>query len=175
MTSSVHSTTHMAWDATASLPQGAPPVIPRPSAAPLAQSALTTTTRPGVARRRKDAHMFATCNKATIQLALGFGWLRGDRGGIRAARRAGAELRERVTVDDLLVDNGRVTGLVAREVGARRFEERASLVVGVRSLFVGTIRARKQGGRAKTHPRPAREGGPRRPRPRREDRGPGAA
>lgn len=50
---------------------------------------------------------------------------------VRAARRAGAEVREAVALDDLLYDGDRVVGVVAHEVRTgRRFEERAALVVG---------------------------------------------
>lgn len=50
---------------------------------------------------------------------------------VRAARRAGAELREAVAFDDLLYDGDRVVGVAAHEVHTgRRFEERAAIVVG---------------------------------------------
>jgi 2-polyprenyl-6-methoxyphenol hydroxylase-like FAD-dependent oxidoreductase len=48
---------------------------------------------------------------------------------VRAAVEAGAELRERVVVEDLLWDDGRVVGVRGRSNG-EPFEERARLVVG---------------------------------------------
>src|SRR5438128_4618594 len=49
---------------------------------------------------------------------------------VRAARHAGAEIRERVMVDDLLSEDGRVVGIAAHVLGTeKRFHERAALVV----------------------------------------------
>jgi 2-polyprenyl-6-methoxyphenol hydroxylase-like FAD-dependent oxidoreductase len=48
---------------------------------------------------------------------------------VDAAVEAGAELRERVVVEDLLWDDGQVVGVRGRSDGAH-FEERASLVIG---------------------------------------------
>ncbi len=49
---------------------------------------------------------------------------------IEAARAAGADVRERVTVDDLTWRDGRVTGIRAREHGSREFVETGSIVIG---------------------------------------------
>lgn len=49
---------------------------------------------------------------------------------VEAAVGAGAELRERVTVESLLRDGDRVTGVRGRSRGDRAFEAQASLVVG---------------------------------------------
>jgi 2-polyprenyl-6-methoxyphenol hydroxylase-like FAD-dependent oxidoreductase len=53
-----------------------------------------------------------------------------DRILIEAALRAGAELRERVTLEDLLWEDGRVVGVRARAGGGRSHVERARVVVG---------------------------------------------
>src|SRR3954453_21235476 len=49
---------------------------------------------------------------------------------VDAAASAGAELRERITVEALLRDGDRVTGVRGRSRGGRPFEAQASLVVG---------------------------------------------
>ena len=56
---------------------------------------------------------------------------------VDAAREAGAEVREGVSVDGLIVENGRVVGIRARS-GGEAFEERAKVVVGAdgRESFV---------------------------------------
>ena len=48
---------------------------------------------------------------------------------VQAAREAGAEVREGVTVDGLLVENGVVVGIRGRK-GGEQFEERARVVIG---------------------------------------------
>lgn len=49
---------------------------------------------------------------------------------VDAARDAGAEVREGVTMQDLLLEDGRVTGVRARAKDGEPFEERATIVVG---------------------------------------------
>jgi len=49
---------------------------------------------------------------------------------VDAAIEAGAELREGVTIKDLLRDGGRVVGVAGRDEGESQVEERASVVVG---------------------------------------------
>jgi flavin-dependent dehydrogenase len=49
---------------------------------------------------------------------------------VDAARAAGAEVRERFAVDELVFDGVRVTGVRGREGGARAVTETARLVVG---------------------------------------------
>jgi len=49
---------------------------------------------------------------------------------VDAARAAGAEVRENVTVDDLLIEDGVVVGVRAREGNGPPFEERARIVIG---------------------------------------------
>jgi flavin-dependent dehydrogenase len=49
---------------------------------------------------------------------------------IDAAARAGAEVRERFSVDELLADDGRVTGIRGREAGSAAVTERARIVIG---------------------------------------------
>ena len=53
-----------------------------------------------------------------------------DRILVEAAVRAGAELRQRVTLEELRWEDGRVVGVRARAAGGCRHEERASVVVG---------------------------------------------
>ena len=49
---------------------------------------------------------------------------------IDAARRAGAEVREGFTVDEIVSDNGRVVGIRGHERGGRDVTERARVVIG---------------------------------------------
>jgi flavin-dependent dehydrogenase len=49
---------------------------------------------------------------------------------VEAARAAGAEVRERVTVDELVVEDGVVVGIRAREGNGPVFEERTPIVIG---------------------------------------------
>lgn len=49
---------------------------------------------------------------------------------VDAARTAGAEVRENFTVDELVADNGTVTGVRGREKGAPAVTEQARLVIG---------------------------------------------
>ncbi|HEY7073058.1 MAG TPA: NAD(P)/FAD-dependent oxidoreductase [Acidimicrobiales bacterium] len=49
---------------------------------------------------------------------------------VDAAGRAGAEVRERFSVDDLLIEDGAVVGLRGRDQGGRPVTERARVVVG---------------------------------------------
>jgi flavin-dependent dehydrogenase len=64
---------------------------------------------------------------------------------VDAARAAGAEVRENFTVDELLQDNGAVTGVRGREKGAPVVTEQGRLVIGAdgkHSLVAGAVRAR---------------------------------
>jgi flavin-dependent dehydrogenase len=64
---------------------------------------------------------------------------------VDAARAAGAEIRENFTVDELLQDNGTVTGVRGRGKGAPVVTEQARLVIGAdgkHSLVAGAVRAR---------------------------------
>jgi flavin-dependent dehydrogenase len=57
---------------------------------------------------------------------------------------AGAELREGVTVDELVTEGDRVTGIRGRTRGGARIAERARIVVGadgMRSLVAGAVKA----------------------------------
>ena len=49
---------------------------------------------------------------------------------VDAARAAGAEVRERFAVDELLIEDGRVTGIRGHDRGGTRFTERAAIVIG---------------------------------------------
>jgi 2-polyprenyl-6-methoxyphenol hydroxylase-like FAD-dependent oxidoreductase len=49
---------------------------------------------------------------------------------VEAAARAGAEVRQRFTVEEVLVEDGRVTGIRGHGAGGRTVEEHASVVVG---------------------------------------------
>ncbi|HEX7195289.1 MAG TPA: NAD(P)/FAD-dependent oxidoreductase [Candidatus Limnocylindria bacterium] len=63
---------------------------------------------------------------------------------VEAAVAAGAELRERFSVDDLLVENGRVAGVRGHGAGGKAVTERARVVVGAdgrRSLVAKAVRA----------------------------------
>jgi flavin-dependent dehydrogenase len=62
---------------------------------------------------------------------------------VAAAGAAGAEVRERFTVSELLVEDGRVTGIRGHDAGGRSVTERARVVVGadgLRSLVARTVR-----------------------------------
>ncbi len=63
---------------------------------------------------------------------------------VEAAREAGAEVRERFAVDELLFDDGRAAGIRGRERGRAAVCERARLVVGAdgrHSLVAKAVRA----------------------------------
>ncbi len=63
---------------------------------------------------------------------------------VDAARESGAEVRERFVVEDLLVEDGRVTGIRGRAKGGAPVTERARLVVGAdgkHSLVASTVAA----------------------------------
>lgn len=63
---------------------------------------------------------------------------------VEAARAAGAEVRERFVVEEVLVEDGRVTGVRGREKGGSPVTERARLVVGAdgkHSLVARTVGA----------------------------------
>ncbi len=63
---------------------------------------------------------------------------------VDAAREAGAEVRENVTVEALIWDDNRVSGIHARERAGATFEERAGLVVGAdgkHSLVAAAVNA----------------------------------
>jgi flavin-dependent dehydrogenase len=62
---------------------------------------------------------------------------------VRAAAAAGPELRERFTVTDLLVEDGRVSGVRGHGQGGRPVTERARMVIGadgLRSLVAREVR-----------------------------------
>jgi flavin-dependent dehydrogenase len=64
---------------------------------------------------------------------------------VDAARAAGAEIRENVTVDELLQEDGAVTGVRGREKGAPAVTEHARLVIGAdgkHSLVADAVNAR---------------------------------
>jgi menaquinone-9 beta-reductase len=71
---------------------------------------------------------------------------------IDAARRAGAEVRERSYVEELLYEGGGVAGVVVRDEAGRRHPIRARLTVGADGLR--SVVARRLGGR--NHGRPRR-------------------
>jgi menaquinone-9 beta-reductase len=73
---------------------------------------------------------------------------------VRAARSAGADVRERVSVEELLMDEGSVAGAVLRDHCGRRHTVRARLTVGADGLR--SITARRLGRRK--HGRPRRVG-----------------
>lgn len=63
---------------------------------------------------------------------------------VDAARKAGAEVRERFAVDEIVFDHGRAAGIRARERGGSEVHERARLVVGAdgrHSLVAKAVRA----------------------------------
>jgi 2-polyprenyl-6-methoxyphenol hydroxylase-like FAD-dependent oxidoreductase len=65
---------------------------------------------------------------------------------VEAAITAGAELRERFSVDDLLVEDGRVAGVRGHGAGGKAVTERARVVVGAdgrHSLVAKAVRARR--------------------------------
>jgi flavin-dependent dehydrogenase len=70
---------------------------------------------------------------------------------VRAARSAGADLRERVSVEELLVDEGAVAGAVVRDHSGRRHTVQARLTVGADGLR--SITARRLGRRMHGRPR----------------------
>lgn len=49
---------------------------------------------------------------------------------VEAAAKAGAEVRERFTVDEILIEDGRVTGITGRDANGKTVTERARVVVG---------------------------------------------
>jgi flavin-dependent dehydrogenase len=69
----------------------------------------------------------------------------------RAARSAGADLRERVSVEELVVDEGAVAGAVVRDHSGQRHTVRARLTVGADGLR--SITARRVGRRRHGRPR----------------------
>ncbi len=60
---------------------------------------------------------------------------------VEAAAEAGAELRQRFTVSEVLVEDGRVTGIRGRGKGGRTVTERARVVVGADGLHSLVARA----------------------------------
>ncbi len=63
---------------------------------------------------------------------------------VEAAVAAGAELREAFTVEEILVENGRVTGIRGHEKGGATVTERAAVVIGAdgkHSLVAKTVEA----------------------------------
>ena len=70
---------------------------------------------------------------------------------VRAARSAGADLRERVSVEELLMDEGSVAGAVLRDHSGRQHTVRARLTVGADGLR--SITARRLGRRRHGRPR----------------------
>lgn len=63
---------------------------------------------------------------------------------VRAAMEAGAELREDFIVEQVLIDDGRVTGIRGHQRGGPTVEERARIVIGadgVHSLVAKTVNA----------------------------------
>ncbi|HET7470009.1 MAG TPA: FAD-dependent monooxygenase [Gemmatimonadales bacterium] len=67
---------------------------------------------------------------------------------VTAARAAGAELRERATVEELLYDGGAVAGVLLRDAEGRRHAVRARLTVGadgLRSVVARRIGRRRHG------------------------------
>lgn len=70
---------------------------------------------------------------------------------VEAARGAGAEVRERTVVRDLLITNGRVMGIVATGPDGDTYSERATVTVGADGLFsrvANIVQARM----ARSHP-----------------------
>ncbi len=71
---------------------------------------------------------------------------------VDGARAAGAEVRERTTVEELLYDEGRVAGAVVRGASGQRESIRARLVVGadgLRSLVARRVGRRRHGALAR--------------------------
>jgi flavin-dependent dehydrogenase len=67
---------------------------------------------------------------------------------VAAAQAAGAELRERMTVEELLYDGGAVAGVLVRDADGRRHAVRARLTVGadgLRSVVARRIGRRRHG------------------------------
>jgi flavin-dependent dehydrogenase len=69
---------------------------------------------------------------------------------VRAAREAGAEVRERTRVEGLLYDGGAVAGALVREAGGRHAPIRARLTIGADGL--GSLVARRLGRLRRSHP-----------------------
>jgi flavin-dependent dehydrogenase len=70
---------------------------------------------------------------------------------VRAAREAGADVRERTRVEGLLHDQGAVAGALVRGPDGRHAPIRARLTIGADGL--GSLVARRSGGRISTFPR----------------------
>ena len=64
-----------------------------------------------------------------------------DRVLVDAAREAGAEVREGFAVDEILVEEGRVTGIRGRDAGGATAVERAAIVVGADGKHSAVARA----------------------------------
>ncbi|HEX6501297.1 MAG TPA: NAD(P)/FAD-dependent oxidoreductase [Micromonosporaceae bacterium] len=60
---------------------------------------------------------------------------------VDAADRAGAEVRERFTVDDVVAADGRVTGIRGRDASGTEVVERARVVVGADGRYSRVVRA----------------------------------
>ena len=60
---------------------------------------------------------------------------------LEAASAAGAEVRERFSVGELLIEDGRVTGIRGREAGGATVTERAGIVVGADGMRSRVARA----------------------------------
>ncbi len=72
---------------------------------------------------------------------------------VDAAREAGAEIREGFYVSEIMVEDGRVTGIRGRTAGGEMMTERAQITVGadgVRSMVASTVRAAKYNTRPST-------------------------
>ena len=75
---------------------------------------------------------------------------------VDAAREAGAEIREGCYVDEIVSENGRVTGISGRALNGEGFEEKARVVVGAdgaHSMLAHSVKAEKY------NTRPAASGG----------------
>jgi len=60
---------------------------------------------------------------------------------LEAAAAAGAEVRERFSVSDVLIEDGRVTGIRGREAGGATVTERAAIVIGADGMRSRVARA----------------------------------
>ncbi len=69
---------------------------------------------------------------------------------VRAAREAGAEVRERTRVEGLLYDGGAVAGALVRDADGRHSPIRARLTIGADGL--GSLVARRLGRQRRSHP-----------------------